>query len=35
MTNVAVVLGSLDHPVDLTPLTFAVSAVAFSRSLFS
>jgi len=35
VTNVAVVLGDLDYPVDLTPLTFALSALAFSRSLFS
>jgi PAS domain-containing protein len=33
--NVAVVFGAPDLPVDLTPLTFAVSAAAFSHSLFS
>jgi PAS domain S-box-containing protein len=33
--NVVMVFGAPDLPVDLTPLTFAVSAVAFSHSLFS
>ena len=35
VTNVAVVLGGFDLPVDLTPLTFAVSAAALAQSLFS
>ena len=35
VANVAVVLGGVDLPVDLTPLTFAVSAAALAQSLFS
>ncbi len=34
-TNVAVLAGGFDLPVDLTPLTFAVSAAALSYSLFT
>jgi len=35
VTNVAVVLGNLDLPVDLTPVTFAVSAAVLAQSLFT